>query len=86
MACQSRTRRLKTAAVPAAVLLGSLLSLLQTHVGDAAAGGVLSAELLEQAAAARPTMPRLRGGELGAGTKVGAPRARPRGCRPVPQA
>ena len=66
MARQSRAHRLKSAARPAVVLvLGSLLAL-----GDAAPGGLLSAELLQAAAAMRPSMNRLRGGELGSGTQV----------------
>lgn len=70
MAHQSRAHRLKSAAVPAVVLLGSLLALQTPNVGDAAAGGLLSADLLQAAAAMRPAMPRLRGGELGSGTQV----------------
>lgn len=58
------------ALAPAALLVASLLSL-HSRVGDAAVdGGFSSAKVLRAAAAVRPVLHRLRGGELGGGAQV----------------
>jgi hypothetical protein len=58
------------AVAPAALLVASLLSL-HSSVGDAAVdGGRSGADLLRAAAAVRPVVHRLRGGELGGGAQV----------------
>ena len=72
-------RALPSALAPAALLVASLLSL-QSRVGDAAVGGLSSAELLQSSAASaamRPAVHRLRGGELGGGTHVVSPQGSP---------
>lgn len=65
-------RRVPSAVLPAALLMASLISM-HSHVGDAAVGGLSSAELLQTTGSASvrfPAVHRLRGGELGGGTRV----------------